>query len=413
MAKWITLAPGIRCRDHATRRVGVRLDRYFTLRFSVNGRQVEEALGWASEGWTLNRAQEELGKLRAAQRTGEGHATLRDRVAAKRRAERQQIEAATARERQEKTISDLWDRYHKEVVAVQNKGSTVRHKLRMWERCAKPAIGNLKVKDVTEEDVGAIVRAPLRLDRAGRVVAGKGEAGSIYRFLHHLFKKALDWRLRPLELGNPLAGVEHPRVNRRERLLTEGEVGALLRALDTVQEAPQVIACIKTLVLTGARISELLTLEWGFVRRDELELHLPDTKSGFSRRPLAPEALAVLDSIERMPGVPFVFRAITDPRKPLTYNVAVKAFRRIAAAAGVRNCSPHTLRHWFATATANSVSNPRIGMALTGHKSYAAYANYLHGDKEQAHALAGRLAARITNLGTAEPSVVPLAKAAE
>ena len=52
-------------------------DRYFTLRFSVDGRQIEEALGWASDGWNLERAQEELGKLRAAKRTGVGPATLR------------------------------------------------------------------------------------------------------------------------------------------------------------------------------------------------------------------------------------------------------------------------------------------------------------------------------------------------
>src|SRR5260370_25361932 len=71
-AKWVTVAPGIRARDHATRKYGVKLDRYFTLRFSVEGRQVEDALGWASEGWTLARAQEELGKLRTAKRTGQG-----------------------------------------------------------------------------------------------------------------------------------------------------------------------------------------------------------------------------------------------------------------------------------------------------------------------------------------------------
>jgi hypothetical protein len=42
--------------------------------------------------------------------------------------------------------------------------------------------------------------------------------------------------------------------------------------------------------------------------------------------------------------------------------------------------------------TANSVSNPRVGVALTGHRSHAAYMNYIHGDKEQAGALAEQLA---------------------
>src|ERR1051325_2596618 len=97
--KWITVAPGIRARDHATRKHGVRRDRYFTLRFSVDGRQIEEALGWASDGWTLDRAQEELGKLRAAKRTGEGPATLRERAKVGRETERQANEAAERRRR--------------------------------------------------------------------------------------------------------------------------------------------------------------------------------------------------------------------------------------------------------------------------------------------------------------------------
>src|SRR5262249_20016665 len=146
--KWKTLARGIRVREHPTRRHGsARHDRYFTLRFSVEGRQVEEALGWASEGWTLERAQEELRKLREAKRTGEGPATLRERVRAKRLAERERAEAEGRRHRLEKTVADLWDRYSKEVMAVENKPRTIAQKTQIWRRRIKPALGNLKVKD--------------------------------------------------------------------------------------------------------------------------------------------------------------------------------------------------------------------------------------------------------------------------
>jgi hypothetical protein len=47
-------------------------------------------------------------------------------------------------------------------------------------------------------------------------------------------------------------------------------------------------------------------------------------------------------------------------------------------------------------------------MALTGHKSHAAYMNYIHGDKEQAHALADQLAALAKGLGAAAPNVEPI-----
>src|SRR5262249_49309041 len=118
--------------------------------------------------------------------------------------------------------------------------------------------------------------------------------------------------------------------------------------------------------------------------------------------------LAVLDGVERMPGVDFVFRGIKDPTKPLSYNTIENAFRRIGEKTGVRKCTLHTIRHWFSTMTANSVSNPRVGMALTGHKSHVAYMNYIHADKEQARALAEQLAALASGLAAADSNVTPI-----
>jgi hypothetical protein len=201
---WITAAPGIRYRKHPTRKHGARLDRYYTLRFSVAGKQVEEALGWASEGWTVAKAQEQLGELRKARRTGEGHATLREAAEANRRAKREKAEAEAALARRQRTVRDLWDRYCKEVVAIENKPRTAAEKARMWERRIEPAIGRLNINDVTEQDVGAVVRAPLRLDGKSQVIGGKAEAGNLYRLLHHMFHKALQWGLRAKETGNPL-----------------------------------------------------------------------------------------------------------------------------------------------------------------------------------------------------------------
>jgi integrase len=415
--KWRTLAPGIRVREHPNRRHGsTRRDRYFTLRFSVDGRQVEEALGWASDGWTLERAQEELGKLRQAKRTGEGPATLRERVRVKRLVERERAEAEEQRHRLEKTMSDLWDRYSKEVMAVENKPRTIVEKTRLWNRRIKPAISRLKVKDVTEEDAGALVRGALRLDEEGRVMGGRAEAGNTYRLLNHLFRKALAWGIRPRELGTPLENITEPKAGRRERLLAPGEIGALLKALDRAEielrEHPHIVAVIRATILTGARISELTQLRWEHIYRDEMELRLPDTKTGFSRRPISAETLAIFDKIERSVGCPFVFRAIQSPTKPLPYSTVEVAFRRITNAAGVPNCSLHTIRHWHATATANSVNNPRVGMALTGHKSQAAYMNYVHSDKAQAQALAEQLAELAKRLGQAEPNVTEMPKTA-
>ena len=275
----------------------------FILQKSIHGRLKRITLG-AYGDLTLEDARKKARIVNG--QIAEGHDPVAEVKAERDNAERQA--------RLEQTVSELWDRYAIEVMAVDNKPSTAAEKRRMWDNRIKPAIGKLKIKDVTDSDVGAIVRAPLRIDKQGSVIAGKGEAGNLYRFLHHLFRKALAWNLRPRELGNPLETVGEPKVKRRERLLTDGEVGALLKTLDSATgEQPHVVAAIKAAILTGARISELLGLRWEFVRRDERELHLPDTKSGFSRRPLSEAALKVLEGVGRMPGSPFVFRAPSVP----------------------------------------------------------------------------------------------------
>jgi hypothetical protein len=54
--------------------------------------------------------------------------------------------------------------------------------------------------------------------------------------------------------------------------------------------------------------------------------------------------------------------------------------------------------------TANSTSNPRVGMEFTGHKSHSAYMNYVHSNKAQAQALADQLGRFTTGLSKPRPA---------
>ncbi|MDR1359345.1 MAG: site-specific integrase, partial [Deltaproteobacteria bacterium] len=40
---------GVRYREHATRKNGVRLDRCYSIRYKLDGTDREEVVGWASE----------------------------------------------------------------------------------------------------------------------------------------------------------------------------------------------------------------------------------------------------------------------------------------------------------------------------------------------------------------------------
>jgi integrase len=70
------------------------------------------------------------------------------------------------------------------------------------------------------------------------------------------------WGLRP-DGSNPCRHVEKFKENKRERYLTGDELARLGDALTEAEQAatelPSVIAAVRLLVLTGCRLSEILT----------------------------------------------------------------------------------------------------------------------------------------------------------
>ena len=97
----------------------------------------------------------------------------------------------------------------------------------MWLTKIEPVIGKVAVRDVDADHIRQIVHGPLRIDKDGRVIAGKGEAGNLYRLLKHMMRTAIRWKLRPPG-ADPTIEVDAPRVARRERLLADPEVTALI-----------------------------------------------------------------------------------------------------------------------------------------------------------------------------------------
>ncbi len=51
-----TNTSGVRYREHETRKHGRQKDRYYYIRYTKNKKRIEEGLGWASRGWSEQRA---------------------------------------------------------------------------------------------------------------------------------------------------------------------------------------------------------------------------------------------------------------------------------------------------------------------------------------------------------------------
>ena len=149
-------------------------------------------------------------------------------------------------------------------------------------------------------------------------------------------RTAIRWKLRPAG-ADPTIELDAPRVARRERLLADPEVSALLAAAEAAEAEgmpAQVAGAIRMVLMSGWRAGEVLTLQRSFVDRARQEARLPDTKTGHSVRPLALGTLALLDALPRLAGSPYYFPAVKDPSEPLSHSTLAHAFRRLCKRQG-------------------------------------------------------------------------------
>lgn len=311
------------------------------------------------------------------------------------------------------TVGELLDRYLAEHVERRNKPQTQRS-VAHSVKAIRPALGHLKVADVQRADV-----ARLHASMADRPVA----ANRALAALSKAFGLAELWGLRP-EGTNPCRRVEKYAERGRDRFLSAqefarlGEVLAAAEAgplaiegrLEPVRVNPQAIHAVRLLILTGARVGEVLALRWEFINWPAARAELPDSKTGAKHLHFPPPALEVLSALARPEsGRGFVIRGGSgaDPERPL---VNIKdPWQAIRSAAGLPDVRLHDLRHSYAAAAvAGGMSLPMLG-ALLGHRSVATTARYAHLSDDPLRDAAARVGGAISGaMQPSPPTVVPL-----
>jgi integrase len=211
-----------------------------------------------------------------------------------------------------------------------------------------------------------------------------------------MFNLAERWGLRS-DGSNPCRHVEKFKEKKRERFLSSEELSRLGNVLAKAEqggkELPSVIMAIRLLILTGARLSEILGLRWEWVDFEQGCLRLPDSKTGAKLIPLSRPAYEILENAPRLVGNPFVIPGAKEGEHLVNLN---KPWRRIRKLAGLKNVRLHDLRHSFASVAASSgMGLPMIG-ALLGHKEVATTQRYAHLANDPLKAAADMVAEKIT-----------------
>jgi len=173
--------------------------------------------------------------------------------------------------------------------------------------------------------------------------------------------------------------VEKYRERKVERFLSAEEIARLGNALASAEqdgsESPFAIAAIRLLIFTGARLGEILTLEWEHVNLSDRVLELPDSKTGRKRIYLNPPALDVLMQLPRFNSNPYV---IVGRRTGCHLVNLQKPWQRIRHAAALDGVRVHDLRHSFASiAVSSGLTLPLIGKLL-GHSKSVTTERYAH-----------------------------------
>jgi len=155
--------------------------------------------------------------------------------------------------------------------------------------------------------------------------------------------------------------------NSRERFLTPEETVRLKAAVEASQN-PQLQHIVGLLLLTGARLRELLEARWENVDVARRSWFIPTSKTGKSRYvPLSTPALAIIETLPRFKGCPWLVPN-PDTRQPF---VSIKhSWQHAIKEADLPGLRLHDLRHSAASFMVNSgVDLFAVGKVL-GHASY-------------------------------------------
>ena len=196
--------------------------------------------------------------------------------------------------------------------------------------------------------------------------------------LSMIFATARKWQIVP-ETCNPTAGVKQFKEPLKHLpQLKQADIAPLFRAMaeDPNQLA---IACIKVMLLTGARRSEAQGMLWSALDLAAGIWTIEKTKSGKTHVvQLNDAALAVLAAVHRTAS-PYVFPGHVNKNKPL--HNPCKAFDRCLTKAGLPHMRLHSLRHSFCSFAVAAGASLYSVQGLVGHAHvgtttrYAAYDN--------------------------------------
>lgn len=361
-----TKFPGVRYREHETRKHGIRRDQYFAVRYQKDGERREEGLGWLSEGWTAQKACEKLAELKPTGKTlqEEREEARAARRHAKAEAERTRLEAIT--------FSEFWHKASFPQVHADKKRKTALSKEQFFRLWLAPVIGDKTFLKI----------APSHLEQIKRNMTAAGMSARTVQHALGVLRQVFNLaRIRRVFRGtNPVSDVRQASVdNSRMHFLTHEEADRLMAELKRRSLQLHDISLVS--LHCGLRAGEIFNLEWPDVDFTRGRLFILDSENnGIRTAHMTEEVRRMLESRNESTGP--VFKTLTGERIQEVSGVFDKAVSAVGLNEGIEDRRQlvvfHTLRHSFASWLVEAGTHLFMVKELMGHRSLSMTERYSH-----------------------------------
>jgi integrase len=265
---------GVRYYNHPSRKHGIKMDRYFTIRYQRNGKRKEEGIGWTSEGNTAEEAFIKLSELKRAYTFGEGSTRL---VEKREKESQRKKDEAIKNERKAReliTFSEFFTKTYFPIAQINKKRESHRKEDEHFKKWLKPVLGTLSLKKIY----------PLHLEKIKKNMLDAGRSPRSIEYVMATFRQAWNMAKRDniVDRESPSKQVRRPKINnKRIRFFTHDEADFLLNELK--DRSIQLHNMTLLSLHCGLRASEIFRLKWGCVHLDRGVLDVMDGKGTKNR----------------------------------------------------------------------------------------------------------------------------------
>lgn len=376
MARWKkSKHPGVRYREHETRKHGIGKDRYFAIRYQRDGNRREEGLGWSSEGWTAEKAAVELSELKKNYLLATGKPTT---LQEKRKLERERQEKERTEKARLKKESVTFGHYFEKIYypTAQTSKKPESHKkenqhFKLW---IQPILGNLPLKEITAFSVEKVKKKLLDAGKSPRSIQ------YVLGTIRQVWNQAR--RDRFVVGDSPTREVKLPKFdNRRQRFLSHGEADRLLADLEARDFGLYQMGLLS--LHCGLRAGEIFSLRWQDIDTDRGLILIADPKGGNNRTAFMTEkAKNIFLRMNRQGPEDLVFsnrdgERLTEISKRFRVAIEALGFNKGVSDRRQRVCF-HTLRHSFASWHVEGGTDLYTVKKLLGHGTIGMTERYSH-----------------------------------